>query len=94
VFIPEGSNIASLDVNTGKSITRLRGHYHGAYCTTFNEQTQELFSGGGDKNILVWESNQESSIAFQRYLKSVGDDSERGQKEKLLPDGWSSSDDD
>ena len=93
VFIPEGSNIASLDVNTGKSITRLRGHYHGVYCTAFNEQSQELFSGGGDKSILLWESNQEAANAFDEHLKSVGDERERGQKEKLLPDGWSSSDD-
>jgi DNA excision repair protein ERCC-8 len=91
IFVPEGSNIAAIDVNTGKLHQRLRGHFHGVRCTVFNDRTHELYSGGGDRNILIWDSNPVGP--YDEYLKLKGDDDEvsKRQNDNLLQDNWSSN---
>jgi DNA excision repair protein ERCC-8 len=94
VFVPEGSNIAVVNVNTGKVIDRLRGHFHGVHCTAFNDRDQELYSGGGDRNILIWDSNREQVDAYEDHLKLVGDVHHLKHDDDLHQDEWSSSSDD
>jgi hypothetical protein len=48
-FVPEGSNVAVVNVNNGSVINRLRGHYNGVGCTLFDARLQQLFTGGGDR---------------------------------------------
>jgi WD40 repeat protein len=64
-FVPEGSNVAVVDVNVGKVVDRLRGHYGGVQCTVYNERQHDLLTGGGDHNVLVWDANRTQYEAFE-----------------------------
>lgn len=72
IFVPEGSNVAALDVKSGILLRHFRGHYNGVNCTAINQQFHELYTGGGDKNILIWDSNEEQSSAYDDHLKETG----------------------
>lgn len=69
-FVPEGSNVTVVDVKSGNVVKRLRGHYNGVACTFFDENSQQLFTGGGDRIILIWDSDREQSLAFDEALKT------------------------
>ncbi|KAI1900151.1 hypothetical protein AGOR_G00047060 [Albula goreensis] len=54
VFVPCGSSVAVYGVHTGELVTMLRGHYNNVDCCEFHPDSQELYSGGKDCNILAW----------------------------------------
>ncbi|KAK3029782.1 hypothetical protein RJ639_038224 [Escallonia herrerae] len=54
VFVPCMATAKAFDVWSGKTRLTLRGHYENVNCCWFNAQDQELFTGGNDRQILVW----------------------------------------
>ena len=68
-FVPEGSNVAVIDVSNGSIINRLRGHYNGVSCTYYDDNLDQLFTGAGDRNIFIWDSDREQSSAFDDRFK-------------------------
>ncbi|KAJ8762613.1 hypothetical protein K2173_008052 [Erythroxylum novogranatense] len=54
VFVPCMSSVKAFDIWSGRTITTLRGHYEYVNCCWFNSQDQELYTGGNDRQILVW----------------------------------------
>ncbi|GAQ85546.1 putative WD-40 repeat family protein [Klebsormidium nitens] len=55
VYQPSGSVIQAFDVWSGEPHATLRGHFEGVNCCTFQAHDQEMYSGGNDRQILVWE---------------------------------------
>jgi WD40 repeat protein len=99
LFVPTGSNIHVLDTENHSVVKSLTGHYSSVNCVAFNTHEQELYSGGNDRNILIWESNQTRNETFNEHLaeterkggKSAAD---KGLATTVTVDNWSSSDDD
>ncbi|CAO2817760.1 unnamed protein product [Amaranthus hypochondriacus] len=54
VFVPCMSTVKAFDLWTGNTSQTFRGHYECVNCCWLAEQNQELYTGGNDRQILVW----------------------------------------
>ncbi|XP_054796375.1 WD repeat-containing protein ATCSA-1 isoform X1 [Prosopis cineraria] len=54
VFVPCMRSVKSFNVWSGYTHATFRGHYECVNSCWFSEQDQELYTGGNDKQILVW----------------------------------------
>ncbi|KAK7283250.1 hypothetical protein RIF29_12652 [Crotalaria pallida] len=54
VFVPCMRTVKAFDMWSGNTYTTLRGHYECVNACWFNQQDQELYTGGNDRQILVW----------------------------------------
>ncbi|KAJ8040870.1 DNA excision repair protein ERCC-8 [Holothuria leucospilota] len=54
-FIPSTNDVDVYDLQNGEMVYDLKGHYHNVNCCTFHPHLQELYTGGNDSNVLVWE---------------------------------------
>ncbi|PNT02477.1 hypothetical protein POPTR_014G016100v4 [Populus trichocarpa] len=54
VFVPCMTSVKAFDVWSGKTYVTFRGHYEHVNCCWFSSQDQELYTGGNDRQILVW----------------------------------------
>ncbi|KAK2391818.1 WD repeat-containing protein ATCSA-1 [Trifolium repens] len=54
VFVPCMRVVKAFDMWSGNAHTILRGHYESVNSCWFNQQDQELYTGGNDRQILVW----------------------------------------
>lgn len=100
LFVPTGPNIHVLDTDDYSVVKSLTGHYSAVNCVTFNDHEQEMYSGGNDRNILVWESNTARNEAYNDHLAERGKteadcDNQEGRHlpSTVTVDNWSSSDD-
>ncbi|XP_010999875.1 PREDICTED: DNA excision repair protein ERCC-8 isoform X2 [Populus euphratica] len=71
VFVPCMTSVKAFDVWSGKMYVTFRGHYEYVNCCWFSSQDQELYTGGNDRQILVWSparliSNEDASPAEDR----------------------------
>ncbi|EDV22261.1 DNA excision repair protein ERCC-8 [Trichoplax sp. H2] len=95
VFVPSEGNIATYEIQTGRQLSTLRGHYNNVSCCCYNPYRQELYSGGNDSNILVWSCNDH----YERYIKAKSQMKEERTKDsnttnfKFYQDTWSSDED-
>ena len=82
-FVPDGSNIAVVDVDRGNVVDRLRGHYNGVSCVIFDASQQQMFSAAGDRNIFIWDSDRAATATFEEHLRIVGDDAIDASKQNF-----------
>ncbi|KAE9603626.1 putative transcription factor WD40-like family [Lupinus albus] len=54
VFVPCMRTVKAFDMWSGNTYATLRGHYECVNACWFNQQDQELYTGGNDRQILVW----------------------------------------
>lgn len=54
VFVPCMTAVKAFDIWSGKTCLTFRGHYEFVNCCCFSSQEQELYTGGNDRQILVW----------------------------------------
>ncbi|KAK4277405.1 hypothetical protein QN277_015409 [Acacia crassicarpa] len=54
VFVPCMRSVKSFNMWSGNTYATFRGHYECVNSCWFNEQDQELYTGGNDRQILVW----------------------------------------
>ncbi|CAI8599335.1 unnamed protein product [Vicia faba] len=54
VFVPCMRVVKAFDMWSGNAHTILRGHYESVNACWFNLHDQELYTGGNDRQILVW----------------------------------------
>ncbi|CAN6583087.1 unnamed protein product [Malus baccata var. baccata] len=54
VLVPCMTAVKAFDTLSGKTSMKFRGHYEHVNCCWFNSQDQELYTGGNDRQILVW----------------------------------------
>lgn len=97
LLIPNQSSIDMFDIYTGEKIDRLKGHYNSVNCVKFHSPTQDVYSGGNDRNILIWTPDTDS--AYDDYLKSQSElkedlsESVHGNRTTVMVDTWSDEDD-
>ncbi|XP_014498711.1 DNA excision repair protein ERCC-8 [Vigna radiata var. radiata] len=77
VFVPCMRSVKAFDMWSGYTYTVLRGHYECVNSCWFNQQNQELYTGGNDRQILVWSP-----------ARSIDDEMGEGPAEDQ--DNWSS----
>lgn len=98
LFIPNHSNIDMFDIYTGEKIDRLKGHYNSVNCVKVHHPTQDLYSGGNDRNILIWtpdtDSAYEDHVKAESELKNTVTEGLRPNRNTVMVDTWSSDEDD
>ncbi|CAL0305788.1 unnamed protein product [Lupinus luteus] len=77
VFVPCMRTVKAFDMWSGNTYTTLGGHYECVNACWFNQQDQELYTGGNDRQILVWSPS-----------RSIADQMDEGANEDQ--DNWSS----
>ncbi|KAK9946394.1 hypothetical protein M0R45_011862 [Rubus argutus] len=53
-FVPCMTAVKAFDMWSGRTSLTFRGHYENVNCCWFSLQDQELYTGGNDRQILVW----------------------------------------
>lgn len=81
LFVPEKSNVAMLDISSGRCVKYLTGHYRNVKCLVYNPQHVELYTGGKDKKIHIWSPETENLHVENNE-----------QLQNLQSDTWSDSD--
>ncbi|XP_058786131.1 WD repeat-containing protein ATCSA-1 [Vicia villosa] len=76
VFVPCMRVVKAFDMWSGNAHTILRGHYESVNSCWFNQQDQELYTGGNDRQILVWSP-----------ARSIADEMDEGDPDDQ--DNWS-----
>ena len=66
----------------------LYGHFNSLNCCLYRDVYQELYSGGNDRNVLMWTPNFQSEDCDDKYEGS----SRRNPMIRTL-DNWSSDED-
>ncbi|CAM8917765.1 unnamed protein product [Rhodiola kirilowii] len=54
VYVPCMNSVKAFDFWSGRTFKTFRGHYESVNCCCFNFHDQELYTGGNDRQILVW----------------------------------------
>ncbi|XP_050212417.1 WD repeat-containing protein ATCSA-1 [Mercurialis annua] len=54
VFVPCMTAVKAFDVWSGNTSMTFRGHYEYVNCCWYNSEDQEMYTGGNDRQILVW----------------------------------------
>lgn len=54
VFVPCMSTVKAFSMWSGRTMLSFRSHYDNVNSCWYNEQDQELYTGGSDRQILVW----------------------------------------
>ncbi|KAI3785412.1 hypothetical protein L1987_44530 [Smallanthus sonchifolius] len=83
VFLPCMTSVKAFDMWSGKSRMTLQGHYENVNCCCYSTHDQELYTGGNDRQILIWSP-----------LKLISDDVDEcdrrtGQPSAVDEDNWS-----
>ncbi|KAK7100634.1 DNA excision repair protein ERCC-8-like [Littorina saxatilis] len=95
LFVPSDSNIQVFDLFKGIHLATLSGHYNIVNCCVSHLDSQYLFSGGSDRNILVWVPSTETED-YEDHLRTDSKDcvvEGRGVKRTIATaDAWSSDD--
>lgn len=96
LFIPSEGNIQVLDLYQGTHLNTLHGHYNSVNCCALQKETHYLFSGGADRNILVWIPTSETED-YEEHLKDQSREchSEGSVRKEMTAtvDTWSSDED-
>lgn len=69
IFMPNGRSIDAYDISTGKRQYTLHGHFRQVNCCYYHPDYQELYTGGSDRNILVWTPKMGTSVSYMSKQK-------------------------
>lgn len=93
IVVPSEGHILVFDMFTGEKVDTLLGHFNTVNCIQFRPFYQELYSGGNDRNILIWLPYDQQIEAYEEFLKE-GVVKEKGNlsivKRQVTEDAWSS----
>ncbi|XP_057504158.1 WD repeat-containing protein ATCSA-1-like [Actinidia eriantha] len=82
VFVPCMTSVKVFDVWSGTTVLTFRGHYEHVNCCWYSLQDQELYTGGNDRQILVWSPSKWNADELDEWSKM-------GQASALDEDNWS-----
>jgi len=82
VFVPCMTSVKVFDMWSGKTVQTFRGHYDHVNCCCYSLQDQELYTGGTDRQILVWSPSKLASDELDEWSKI-------GKSSTLDQDNWS-----
>lgn len=70
IYVPHDSNIDVFNMTNGDKLDTLRGHYNQVACCFYDSMRQDLYSGGNDRNILVWKPNTAATVAYEESINA------------------------
>ena len=70
IFLPVDSAVYVLDTQNYSVVKVLKGHYNAVNCCAFNDTAIELYSGGNDRNVLIWDSGTSRNSAYEAECES------------------------
>ena len=76
LFIPTKSSVYVLNAQEEKAVGSLdNGHESDSSITfcCYNASYQEVYTGGMDANVVIWESNAESNSTYADHLRKVNE---------------------
>lgn len=90
-YVPCEGHVYVIEVYSGRIIRILHGHFNIVNCSYYRQSNQELYTGGKDRNILMWTPDYSQR---QAYAENATDE----EKKTTLPivrtlDNWSSDED-
>lgn len=91
VFVPAKADVVMMRLSDGRRIKNLSGHFKSVTSCAFSADHLELFSGGSDRAILIWDC-----LDLKDYQEEEERPKKRDQSLKLNPltaDAWSSDSD-
>lgn len=99
IFVPSETDVVVFELHTGMRVNTLLGHFNSANCCAYNTLTQELYSGGNDRNILLWTPDTEQEKLFDDHItlstnKRPESNVTINCLNRVTADNWSSSDED
>lgn len=83
VFLPCMTSVKAFDVWSGKTNMTLQGHYEYVNCCWYSTHDQELYTGGNDRQILIWSPPKLISEQVDEC------DKRKGQPCAVDEDNWS-----
>ncbi|XP_076308869.1 DNA excision repair protein ERCC-8-like [Tachypleus tridentatus] len=95
VFVPSEGRVLVYSLVTGEHFDTLIGHFNLVNCCALRQPHHELYSGGSDRNILIWIPDCDQEICYEDYIRT-------GVKSKVAiskhtnnvrVDNWSSDED-
>ncbi|XP_022087344.1 DNA excision repair protein ERCC-8-like [Acanthaster planci] len=94
-FVPNTADVAVFDLHNGELVYDLKGHYSNVNCCVFHPLFQELYSGGNDSNILLWEPDEGRVVDLgeEKEEKQKKGRTFYGQTMTATEDTWSSDED-
>lgn len=63
IYFPSGPHVLQFDTCSGRLHARLQGHFDRVVCCSVNPSTQDVYSAGVDRHILVWTPSEEERNA-------------------------------
>ena len=91
VFLPVDSAVCVLDTRDHSVVKVLKGHYNAVNCCIFNDSALELYSGGNDRNVLIWDSGTSRNATYEAECES--EPGRRSQRRAIEVDTWSDDSD-
>jgi len=70
VYVPSEGNILIYEIQTGERVKALLGHYNCVNTCIVHPFYHELYSGGNDKNVLIWTAEQVPQAAYSKHSRS------------------------
>ena len=89
LFYPQGSALLQLDVHSGRLLQRHKAHFDRVMCVAANPATQEVYSAGADRQIVVWAPRDRGVLTAQQREAERAEEAERA---RLLAEQQSLSD--
>ncbi|GFQ06297.1 DNA excision repair protein ercc-8 [Phtheirospermum japonicum] len=80
-FVPCMTTAKVFDIWSGLTKETFRGHYESVNCCWYNAIDQELYTGGNDRQILVWSPT--------RFISDEADEMKNGVAAAVDQDNWS-----
>ena len=91
IYAPERAHVQVYHTSSGDVISTLQGHFTTVNCCLYDDSRQELYSGGNDRNILVFSADSATELRYKEHLESSG---EKNEWVNVMSDAWSDDDDD
>lgn len=63
LYFPNGLSVSEYDLASGRVKQQLRGHFERVVCCATNAATQDVYSAGVDRQILVWTAADDERAA-------------------------------
>jgi DNA excision repair protein ERCC-8 len=91
VYVPSEGNILIYEIHTGNKVKALLGHYNCVNSCIYHPFYHELYSGGNDKNVLVWTADQVPQAAYSKQPQSQIQTTTLFRRTRsAMADNWSS----
>jgi len=95
MYIPSDGKILVYEVQTGKRVKVLQGHYNIVNSCKYNHLHNELYSGANDRSVLIWTADRLQEEAYEDHvnIRSGNPQSSSRAVDVTTLDTWSSDED-